>query len=263
MKLFASDYDGTYFKHINRKKGEVETNFQRVAEWQKKGNLFIFATGRSISMMVFEKKRRRIKYDYIVGLNGGIIVDKNDNVLFREAIKSETAREIINLLDRENVSTYCITDGIKGHVKTTMKWESRYLISLKLMGLFTRTYHLSKKQALALPVAQIALTCKTHDEAEAFAAMINERFSGEVSAFANLIHVDIQAPGLSKASGMEFVARKYGISPENVYGMGDSFNDVPMFEKYNGLTLPEAAETIKEKAGTVYETVGHALKDLI
>jgi len=258
-KLFASDYDGTFYKH-NRKKGEIAANVEQVGKWQKSGNLFIFATGRSISMMQMEK-RRKLKYDYIVGLNGAVIVDKNHEILFQKAIKPETAQKIVQLIEASQIESYSITDGFKGHFKLPRKFRPSMLL-FKLWGLFARTYHLSKEAALELPVVQIALTTANQDEAVAFANQINEQFEGEAFAFANLVHVDIQAPGLSKATGVSFIAEKYNVHQEAIYGMGDSFNDLPMLEAFHGLTLPEATDPIKIQASAIYETVGQALENL-
>ena len=263
MKLFASDYDGTFCKHENRKRDEIKNNVFQSGRWREGGNIFAFATGRSISMMQLEKRRHGIEYDYIVGLNGAVIVDKSDNVLFRMSIKPSIAKEIIALIESKNIGNYSITDGFKGHFRAPLSLKSPSLLLFKLLGLFTRTYHLSKEEALKLPVAQIALTVENPQEAVAFADFINETFKGEAFAFANLVHVDIQAPGLSKATGIEFIAQKYHLSETLIYGMGDSFNDIPMFERFHGLTLPEATKEIKEQAKGVYDTVGHALKDLM
>jgi len=261
MKLFASDYDGTFYKH-NRQKGEIGANIEEVGRWQKAGNLFIFATGRSISMMQLEKRRRRIRYDYIVGLNGAIIVDEKDTVLLQKAIDSGVAREIVALIEESGIESYSITDGFKGYVRAPFKKGYRSGLLLKLLGLMTRTYHLSKSQALQLPVVQIAVTMSNQEQALAFARTVNAKFEGKASAFANLVHVDIQAPGLSKATGTQFVAKKHQIADDRIIGMGDSFNDLPMFESFFGVTLPEATEAVKQEAAGIYETVGHALKDL-
>jgi len=261
MKLFASDYDGTFYKH-NRQKGEIEANIQQVGKWQQAGNLFIFATGRSISMMQFEKRHRKIKYDYVVGLNGAVIVDRDDNILLQEAIPNQTAREIVGLIEESGIESYSITDGFKGYVRAPFRWAHKSGLWLKLVGLMTRTYHLSKAQALTLPVAQIAVTMPSQEEAVAFAKQVNDQFKGEATAFANLVHVDIQALGLSKATGTHFVANKYGIPKNQIIGMGDSFNDLPMLEAFLGLTLPEAKKEIKDVADGIYETVGRALEDL-
>ena len=76
MKLFASDYDGTYWKHTKKGQLDLRKNIKVTKRWQEAGHLFVFATGRPISMMKLEQKMHGIVYDYIVGLNGGIIMSR-------------------------------------------------------------------------------------------------------------------------------------------------------------------------------------------
>gem|GEM_PF-108323 len=263
MKLFASDYDGTFYKHQNRKRLELRNNISSVQDWQAAGNFFIFATGRSISMMKFEKKTKGLKYDYIVGLNGGIIVSKTDQVLYRKDIEPNIARGIIELVKKHQFNNYCITDGFTGHYQFSFKWRKKSAYFLYFAKLFLKAYRLTLEEALAQQVTQIAVETKGPEDALAFAKLINETFNGEVTAFANLHHVDISAANLSKATGIDYVAKLHQIKNKHVFGMGDSYNDVPMFKEYHGFTLPEARTEIKNQAETVYETVGAALTDLL
>ena len=263
MKIFASDYDGTFYKHKNRKKFEVKNNIRAVENWQEAGNLFVFATGRSISMMTLERKFRKLNYDYIVGLNGGIIVSKTDEVLYQEVIKPEIAVSLIKLIEDQGINNYCITDGLTGHYKVPFDWRNKYAYFFKLSKLLFKEYRLTLEKALAQPVAQIAVQTENHKAAIEFAKLVNETYAGEVMAFPNLHHVDISAPNISKATGIAYIANRHQIKNENIYGMGDSHNDVPMFKDYQGFTLPEAYEEIKIEAKKVYETVGNALLDNI
>ena len=98
MKLFASDYDGTYWKHTLKGQVDLIKNIKRTKQWQEQGNLFVFATGRPISMMKLEKYMHGIVYDYIVGLNGGIIISKTGDILFRETINNSIARKMMILI---------------------------------------------------------------------------------------------------------------------------------------------------------------------
>ena len=88
----------------------------------RKGHLFsVFATGRPISMMRFEERLHGIVYDYIVGLNGGIIISKSGEILFRQAINEAVARKIIKVIEKEDFLQYAVTDGICGHYQTTFE----------------------------------------------------------------------------------------------------------------------------------------------
>ncbi len=115
MKLFASDYDGTYWKHTKKGQLDLRKNIKVTKRWQEAGHLFVFATGRPISMMKLEQKMHGIVYDYIVGLNGGIIMSREGKILFQQSMDEAVARKIITRIQEEDVLQYAVTDGICGH----------------------------------------------------------------------------------------------------------------------------------------------------
>jgi len=263
MKLFASDYDGTYLKHMKRGQLDLKRNIKMTKKWQEVGNLFVVSTGRPIWMMQLEKKMHGIVYDYIIGLNGGIIVSKHGEILFQKAMNQNIAKTIVKLIQQQDFLQYSITDGICGyyHAKFDIRNKSFYL--LMLFKLFFKKYSSSLEKALSQEIVQISVETKSHDEAVMFAKQINDQFGGDVIAFANLRHVDIAAKGLSKATGVAYVANLHSIQGNQVYCMGDSFNDVPMLEAYHGFTLPEARQEIKDKVEAIYDTVGDAMLSLL
>ena len=260
MKLFASDYDGTYWKHTLKGQLDLKKNIKMTKKWQKEGHLFVFATGRSISLIRLEEWLHGIVYDYIVGLNGGIIVSKDGEILFQQAIEESVARKIVKVIQAEDLLQYEITDGIYGHYQTTFKWSHKTFYLFKLFKLFFKEYNLTLEESLKRPVVQISIKMKSHEQAIEFAKKMNQEFGDEIVAYSNLRHVDISAKGLSKATGVDYVAKLHHINPDQVYCIGDSFNDVPMFETFHGYTLPEACDEIKQYAEKVFETVDEAKK---
>lgn len=263
MKLFASDYDGTYWKHTLKGQVDLIKNIKRTKQWQEQGNLFVFATGRPISMMKLEKYIHGIVYDYIVGLNGGIIISKTGDILFRETINNSIARKMMILIQQKDVLHYSVSDGLWGHYHTTFGWRHKSFYLFTFFKLFLKTYGLTLEEALNRPVVQISVKLKSAEEATAFANQLNELFGKDIVAFSNLRHVDIAARGLSKATGIEYIANRHGIASDNIYCMGDSFNDLPMLKRYHGFTLPEAHQMIKENVQEVFETVGDAIKQIL
>lgn len=263
MKLFASDYDGTYCKHNRVGRKQLKENIKATKAWREMGNLFVFSTGRPLSLMSIENKLHGLEYDYIVGLNGAVIVSKTGDVIFRQTIQSEVAREIVEVIKEKNVHHYLITDGIKGHFYTKFHVLKKEYYLFNVLKWTHKVFNLTLEQALSNPVAQIAVKTNTHDEALVFAAFINENFGEEVVAYANLVHVDICSKNLSKATGVQEVALRHQVKHENIYCIGDSFNDLPMIEAYHGLTMIEARDEIKEKAEAIFETVSEALQQLM
>lgn len=260
MKLFASDYDGTYWKHTGKGQLDLKRNIKMTKRWQKEGHLFVFATGRPISLMRLEERLHGIVYDYIVGLNGGIIVSKDGEILFQQAIEEPVVRKIIKVIQTEDFLQYGITDGICGHYQTTFGWRHKTFYLFKLFNFFFKQYNLSLEESLKRPVVQISVKMKSHEQAIVFAKKMNQEFGDDIVAYSNLRHVDISAKGLSKATGVDYVAKLHHINADQVYCMGDSFNDVPMFETFHGYTLPEACDEIKQCAEKVFETVEAAMK---
>lgn len=260
MKLFASDYDGTYCKHTTLGKKQLKQNIKVTKQWQEKGNLFVFATGRAISLMKPEELLHGIQYDYIVGLNGAIIVSKDKEVLYRKTMESKVAEQLIQLIKEKQIEEYMITDGINGHAYTPKRLNNKMFYLFKLLKYSQRIFTQSLNQALAGDVAQISVKTRSHQEAIAFADLVNERFGEKVTAFANSVHVDISAKGVSKATGVAEVARLNHIRQDDIYCIGDSFNDLPMIEAYHGFTMIEACDEIKQQAEQVFETVSEAIE---
>jgi len=74
-------------------------------------------------------------------------------------------------------------------------------------------------------------------------------------AYANLLHVDICAKNLSKASGVFEVAKRHRIETDAIYCIGDSFNDQTMIEFAGlGVAMGNAHEDIKAIANHVTDT---------
>ncbi len=62
------------------------------------------------------------------------------------------------------------------------------------------------------------------------------------------IAVDIAPPGINKASGLDFLSKISGISPENMLGIGDSNGDLSFLEKVGFVGCPSNANTECKKA---------------
>ena len=72
MKLFASDYDGTLFKNQEITAYDLEM----IHAFRGAGNKFGIATGRTIDSITFELEKYKIPFDFIVGINGGVVLSE-------------------------------------------------------------------------------------------------------------------------------------------------------------------------------------------
>jgi len=224
MKLFASDYDGTFLKH-NYTQHELNENIKQVEKWREDGNLFVFATGRDIPEMT-NYMPDGLTYDYLVCINGGIILDKNGAIILEEVIPQQVASEILGILKEHHITNHYVSNTSK------------------------------------IGPGKITFSMDTPEAALNIANSLANQFEGKAAFFSNECCVDIISYGVSKATGVGMIAKRHSIIDDNIFCMGDSYNDLPMLNAYNGITLPGVNAAVSAAAIMVYDSVGEALKKI-
>ena len=260
MKLFASDYDGTYLR-TKRSITEITHNNHQVKKWQKKGNIFAFATGRSITGMRGKIRISGYSYDYIIALNGGIVVDKHGVIIFRRRIKTEIVKEIVEII-KDKTPFYHFTDGYIGHFNSKFQvGRGTYFKNyLKIMSHISPKFNLSFEDAIKRPILQVTLSLENEEDAIEFTKFLNDKFKGEISAYSNNCYIDVSAANVSKATGINSIAKIHNIETRNIYSMGDSYNDISMLRAYKGFCPEGVNEDVASHAKKIYRSVGDAIR---
>lgn len=225
MKIFASDYDGTFIRR-NPTPGELEGNIKQITRWREAGNLFIFATGRDMHDMLSILPKELV-CDYLVCINGGIVAMCDGKIISEEIIPQHIADEIIAMINKMDI-------------------KNQWLRNVKENGL-----------------GSIAFEVETPAAALKIADSLAKKFEGKVTVVSNEQCVDIAAHGVTKATGIALIAKKYSIADGDVFCIGDSHNDLPMLSAYNGFTLPGVDGAVMAVANEVHCSVGGALRGLM
>ena len=91
-KIVFLDMDGTLYQTEN----DIiqQANLDAINELRKQGVLVCAATGRPLNQMKLILER--IKFDYMVLINGGYVLDKEQRLLYENPLKSETTDEIVS-----------------------------------------------------------------------------------------------------------------------------------------------------------------------
>jgi HAD superfamily hydrolase (TIGR01484 family) len=104
----------------------------------------------------------------------------------------------------------------------------------------------------------ISIAAPDEKTAAEAAAEINALYGEEVTAFQNVTHVDVVPKGCSKGSGVEVVRKAFSI--EEMYGIGDSFNDLPLLKSVDHpYTLTHAPQQVQEAAEGIVRGVSELL----
>ena len=255
MKLFVADYDGTFFRHDAE---EVKRNVEMVAKWREAGNVFAFATGRDVVNMKFEYDRFNVEYDYLVGVNGAFVVDKELNVLFKQTIPNDIASEIIDMLRDDSEGQLLVQNGIDGCYKVNYK-EDDHIKALHAKT--TALYKHTAEEALKEEVISVGCMTDHFDVAKRLNDLVIEKFGDQVTSFNNLNYVNVVPKDISKATGIQLIADKYDIKSQDINVIGDNLNDLEMIETFNGVTLENGKDEVKAKAEKIVDCVASYMQE--
>lgn len=259
-KLLASDYDWTFFRRDDK---DLKNNLTAVNRWREQGNIFVFSTGRDVASMKYEKKEKNLDYDYMITLNGSLIVDKENNVLFKKSIDNKIACELIELMRKEIGNELIVSNGFDGcnlerigQIKTSERARQNVERNSKI---YTKTI----ETALQDEVLLVGCLSDSLEKALKFKDRILEDYSDKVDVFINLLYINIVPKGISKASGLDFLAEYTNINKNKVFVIGDDLNDIPMIKNYNGFAVENGRPEAKEVASAVYNSVSDLINDKI
>ena len=254
MKVLASDYDGTL-----RTEEIVDVNdVHAIQKFREKGNLFGLVTGRSMESIQKEIANNKIEFDFIVGNNGGVIYDKDFNRLECVYMDFNKALDIISYIKTLDCVSYVINDGFHrfkfsvdknqidhkyGNLKDTTEKEEEILDRGK--------------------IAQLVISLNDQMLADEISHYINTNFKGFAVAYVNINCVDIVPVGVSKAEGLYFIEQHLGLEHDDIYAIGDSFNDIPMLEEFHGCAVAHARSEIIDSAEHVFLSIEECIAYLI
>lgn len=247
MKIAITDYDGTL---RDLKSGVVpQSNVEAIQKWRKAGNKFGIATGRNISMLDFELKNYDITLDFVVCVNGAVVLDKERNILHSVRIPSSIVEEFIKLpivKDANNqIIVFCERELFAIRPYSEIPIELVPKISFE---------ELLKRD----DVVQIGIKFKTAEEALKMKEDLPKIFP-MLGGNPNRNYLDINMSGVNKKYGISQLLKVMSWQDCSLFVIGDDSNDLPMIEEYKGYTVKTAAPFMHKATAKVYDSVGDML----
>lgn len=252
MKLLATDLDGTLLEEHVR---VTKENQEAIKQLKEQGHMVVIATGRGFTDTAFLKEEFGIDYDYLVLLNGALLVDKDNKVVKQDVISYDICQKIYDRFQDVNCEMAYSTGFKYLFLKEKREDFPAFSEVIETVEeLSTHTISLISIDFTGLEISEVQmLTDKINEECE------------DVVAYRNTTFVDVVPAGNSKGIAVSEVARQFNVSSEDIYTIGDSWNDVSMFEiTDNAYTFDYAEKEIQEKVnhvvGSVHECVRNMLK---
>ncbi len=252
IHIFASDYDGTLYKdHIIR-----ESDLIAIQEFRRLGHKFGIVTGRCIDSIRHEIDKYKIPVDFLIGINGGVVLDHEYNELFSSKMDSDVADEILELVDSFGVDFYGTNDGYRISRSFSEGYETNsFEPNIKVH---------SVEEIKKTGILSMYVWSGSNERAKELSGLINDMFGTRgIYSFPNTVAVDVGVHNVTKATGIDLIRSHYGYQG-HVYTIGDSYNDVPMIKEFHGFLMENGEMEIEPMAkGGLSNTVGDAINSVI
>ena len=262
IKLIASDMDGTL---LDKDGGISFFNQKMIKEAQKKGVHFVIASGRAYADIEPVMKKHDITCACVTG-NGAQYIDESGKLVSACYLNDEDAYKTIDILNEleikfmiytlegiysiepiEVVQDAFIIRGVKLHPETTYEQSKARLMAhhsiFKMSELKYEKGFLKDKQIIKIEAFSIDID-KIEEAKKRFKALHNISY---LSSFPD--NVEITHLEATKGKILQKAIQLFHIKEEEVMVIGDSYNDLSMFELFeNSVAMGNSVDAIKEKA---------------
>ena len=240
--MLASDYDGTLciYGAVSRE------NIEAIGELRKKGDLFVISTGRDyFDAYYFFKVNHSFEYDFLIMNNGAQACDSRGNCIFEAAVcegklfSKELIKRCIELTRDE-----CIVSFEKDHVIFNVEnIKNEKLNELNNINEFVAMH----------------LKCENGREAKRVSETLNREYGKFINAACNGRCIDIIKEGISKTHGIIKLADHLGVAKNNIWTVGDNYNDVDMVKAFHGCAMLGSPDEVINAAEFVCKSVADAI----
>ena len=254
MRVAISDYDGTI--SLGGIGGDVDhAVVEAVREWRESGNAFGIATGRDLSMIVYETERWGIPFDFLICCNGAVIYDGALRPRQSIDVPDEVVPDLLmHPAAMRSMHLELSSNGVVNlYVRDKRSWFLTLGPSYNEIS-FDDALHTKNVQQVSFAYLDVA-------DATACAKELTRDFGDVVVPQQNGRSVDMTKRGVSKATGIEDALRIFDLSADGLLAIGDGTNDIPMIERYGGFTVKGATDAVKRAAKKIYPDVAAMLRD--
>jgi hydroxymethylpyrimidine pyrophosphatase-like HAD family hydrolase len=99
-KILFFDVDSTLYSHKSNSIPKSAIEAIKIAKTN--GHIIVLATGRSKKLTDLLDIFKYIDFDYFVTINGTLVLDKNDNIIFSLPCNKDAIDNVLNLVDKHN-----------------------------------------------------------------------------------------------------------------------------------------------------------------
>lgn len=265
MKIIFLDADGTLL-HSDGHIPESAIKACKLA--QKSGHKVCLGTGRQIVEIIGDLKK--IDYDACICGSGSTVVidhkivqDSHFNEEEVSAIQSYFFDHHIPIIVEGSqglFSTQDVIDFLNGNLDELCKgWSPEEKQNHSLALVIQQIHVVDQNMLKQIPFNKIAFLNSPIDVQEII-QKFNTQYDVIPSTYApyGKQSGEITRKNITKANGIDVIAKYYHVSKEDIISVGDNYNDLPMFEKSGcSIAMGNSVEDVKKAANIVTYDIDH------
>ena len=242
-KLLAIDLDGTLFwpKRVTKCICKKNVNFLR--DWIDAGNKVVLVTSRSTQFTAKLKDEIKRPVDFINCCSSQIIA--NDEMIFEKTMPNEELKEILKRIEDslEPIALLMTSENHPCIIKYNRKVSHIYTFFYRIWWIFQFSYRepflrdndAFERDLNSAKIYKIMTFIGLRKNKAKISKEVNKTFREEFpeieSSWTQQVN-ELTPQGCNKGNGVEKYCQLMNIDQNDVYVVGDSGNDITMFNKY-------------------------------
>ena len=263
--MVAVDMDGTLLK--SDKSLHPET-IRDIEDASKKGVETIYCSGRAvIEIKPYLKDLPSVRYG--ICCSGAVVYDfAEDKVIFSREIASKYAVQICNVAKKYDGMVHFLAVGsaVSKYQVTHMDDYNMGVYQPLFLSIALLVEDMAKEAASRISIPKVNIYFRTNADRR----VAYEELKDLPLCFATVgdTILEMTAPGISKAFGLEILANRLGVPLQEIIGIGDSDNDRTMLQAVGfPVAMGNAEEEILKMCKLVtadndHNGVGEAIRKL-
>lgn len=261
MKLLITDLDGTFYpKNDNETKDQLHENVAAAKKWVAAGNIFAVATARGVGHYDTICDTVGFKINFLGGNGAENIFE--DGTIQLKSFPISIFFKVCNFIKRMNIDSSASTiynrhwywsskDHYPIYNSDKPRWQHVEILE---------PYSIDEN----LPIERIAVFVKKES-----LVFLTEELKKEFGSFVHITSsdedtIDIGSLNSSKGLAVIELAKRYNISKEDIIVIGDSENDLTMFEEAHvSYCMSHADKHVIEKATYTVDSFSQAVFEVM
>lgn len=235
MKLFVTDYDGTlYIDELS-----LTINRKKLLELHNLGFIIVISTGRCFKSIKNQLQKYNLYYDYLHCADGSIIYDKNDNLIKFYEMEHNIVKEILSLKEKAIIEEVQISYP-KEYKDTYNKKDKIAGINLVIKSILVDKNFVNNFLALKNKYSDYNFLFYDHGD---------------------YAYLCVKKQLINKSYAINFMKDLLSIKENDIYVIGDSYNDLEMIEEHHGCSII-GNDDINKKSKKCYHQVYEYINDI-